>query len=140
MPFFLFCHTFLFFRLRYCPTFESKKSGNIMKNRNFDNTHFKDGIRFICDYGYTPQRSIDELIANGASHEEANAIVEYIVQEIEDEIKRKKRKSKTVDGICIALLVAFVTYFFYAYPGGIKYLLIITVSLAIYKLIRRLLE
>ena len=70
-----------------------------MKNKRFNNTHFKEGIRFICDYGYTPQRSIDELIANGASHEEANAIIEYIVQEIEDEIKRKKRKSKKITRI-----------------------------------------
>ena len=70
-----------------------------MRNKEFNNAHFKSGIKFICDYGYTPQRSIEELIANGAGDEEANAIIEYIMQEVEDEIKRRRKKEKVMEAV-----------------------------------------
>lgn len=111
-----------------------------MKNKEFNKTHFKSGIKFICDYGYTPQRSIEELIANGASDEEANAIIRYIVQEIEEEIKCRRKKEKVMDCIYIALTIVIVSFFFHAYPNGTKYLLILTVSLGIYKLIKNLVK
>ena len=111
-----------------------------MSNKEFNNAHFKSGIKFICDYGYTPQRSIEELIANGASDEEANAIIKYIVQEIEEEIKCHRKKEKVMDCIYIALSFVIVAFFFHAYPNGIKYLLILMVSLGIYKLIKNLVK
>lgn len=111
-----------------------------MRNKEFNNAHFKSGIKFICDYGYTPQRSIEELIANGAGDEEANAIIEYIMQEVEDEIKRRRKKEKVMDCIYIALIIVIVAFFFCVYSNGVKYLLILTVSLVIYKFIKNLVK
>jgi hypothetical protein len=45
-----------------------------------------------------------------------------------------------MDCIYIALTIVIVAFFFHAYPNGTNYLLILTVSLGIYKLIKNLVK
>lgn len=94
-------------------------------NENMNNeTYFESGVKMLCDYGYTPKKTVDELVAEGATEEEATAIVEQIVTEVEKEIARKESQRDMVVGGLWFVGGCAVTYFTYTMADGGGYFLI----------------
>ena len=93
------------------------------QNGNYEN-YFESALKMLCDYGYTPHKTIDELVNNGATEDEAVAIVQEIVTQIEKEILKKEARNDMLVGGLWFLGGSAVTYFTYAMAEGGGFFLI----------------